>query len=146
VATTLDWIHLDKTAGEGNGTAAFHLDVNSTGKNRTGKINVSLTQNAKKKKIVDEIKKAASKASSIYLATDPDREGEAISWHMVQATKLDKDEISIQRVAFHEITKDAGDDVEFLIREKDTNKSWITLKADEAIQMTYELQKFIGGN
>jgi DNA topoisomerase-1 len=61
----------------------------------------------KKKKIVGEIKKAASKASSIYLATDPDREGEAISWHLMQATKLDKDEIPVQRVVFHEITKEA---------------------------------------
>ena len=62
---------------------------------------------AAKKKIVGEIKKAASKASSIYLATDPDREGEAISWHLVQAAKLEKDDIPIQRVVFHEITKDA---------------------------------------
>jgi DNA topoisomerase-1 len=62
---------------------------------------------AAKKKIVGEIQKAASKASSIYLATDPDREGEAISWHLVQAAKLDKDKIPIQRVVFHEITKDA---------------------------------------
>ena len=60
-----------------------------------------------KKKIVGEIKKAASNASSIYLATDPDREGEAISWHLVQATKLDKDITRLQRVVFHEITKDA---------------------------------------
>jgi DNA topoisomerase-1 len=60
-----------------------------------------------KKKIVGEIKKAASKASSIYLATDPDREGEAISWHLVQAVRLDKDDISVQRVVFQEITKDA---------------------------------------
>jgi DNA topoisomerase-1 len=62
---------------------------------------------AGKKKIVGEIKKAAGKASSIYLATDPDREGEAISWHLVQATKLDKDDIPLQRVVFQEITKDA---------------------------------------
>jgi DNA topoisomerase-1 len=62
---------------------------------------------AEKKGIVGEIKKAASKASSIYLATDPDREGEAISWHLVQATKLDKDDRPVQRVVFHEITKDA---------------------------------------
>jgi len=62
---------------------------------------------ADKKKIVGEIKKAASKASSIYLATDPDREGEAISWHLVQAARLDKDDIPIQRVVFQEITKDA---------------------------------------
>jgi len=62
---------------------------------------------ADKKKIVGEIKKAASKASAIYLATDPDREGEAISWHLVQAARLDKDDIPIQRVVFQEITKDA---------------------------------------
>ena len=62
---------------------------------------------AKKKKIVGEIKKAASKANSIYLATDPDREGEAISWHLVQAARLEKEDIPVQRVVFQEITKDA---------------------------------------
>ena len=60
-----------------------------------------------KKKIVGELKKAASKSSSIYLATDPDREGEAISWHLVQATELDKEEIPVHRVVFQEITKEA---------------------------------------
>jgi DNA topoisomerase-1 len=60
-----------------------------------------------KKKIVGEIKEAVSKASSIYLATDPDREGEAISWHLVQAIKLDKNDRPVHRVVFHEITKDA---------------------------------------
>jgi DNA topoisomerase-1 len=62
---------------------------------------------AKKKKIVGEIKKAASQAGSIYLATDPDREGEAISWHLVQAARLGKEDIPVQRVVFQEITKDA---------------------------------------
>jgi DNA topoisomerase I len=62
---------------------------------------------AQKKKIVGEIKKAASTASSVYLATDPDREGEAISWHLVQATKLDKDGLPVHRVVFHEISRDA---------------------------------------
>jgi DNA topoisomerase-1 len=62
---------------------------------------------AKKKRIVGEIKKAAGKASSIYLATDPDREGEAISWHLVQAARLDKNDRPIQRIVFQEITKDA---------------------------------------
>lgn len=65
---------------------------------------------AGKKKIVGEIKKVASKASSIYLATDPDREGEAISWHLVQAARLDKDDTPLQRIVFHEITKDAVQD------------------------------------
>lgn len=62
---------------------------------------------AQRKKIVGEIKKAATEASSIYLATDPDREGEAISWHLLQAARLDKDARAIHRVVFHEITDDA---------------------------------------
>jgi DNA topoisomerase-1 len=60
-----------------------------------------------KKKIVREIKEAAGRAKSVYLATDPDREGEAISWHLVQATKMNNDGMPIQRVVFHEITRDA---------------------------------------
>ena len=60
-----------------------------------------------KRKIVGEIKEAIGKARSIYLATDPDREGEAISWHLVQATKLDKSDRPVHRVVFHEITEDA---------------------------------------
>jgi hypothetical protein len=49
VATTFDWIPLDTTTGTGNGPVAFHIDANGTGKNRTGKINVSLIQNSTKK-------------------------------------------------------------------------------------------------
>ncbi|GAH01640.1 unnamed protein product, partial [marine sediment metagenome] len=60
----------------------------------------------RKRKVIREIKEAASKASSIYLATDPDREGEAISWHLVAAAKLDEDKVPIRRVVFHEITKE----------------------------------------
>jgi hypothetical protein len=50
VATPFDWVHLDTTTGTGSGTAVFHIDANGTGKNRTGKIDVSLAQNATKKK------------------------------------------------------------------------------------------------
>ncbi len=60
-----------------------------------------------KRKVVHEIKEAAGKANSIYLATDPDREGEAISWHLVKAAKLDKDKTTIHRIVFHEITREA---------------------------------------
>ncbi len=61
-----------------------------------------------KKKVVDDLKKAAEKAGEIFLATDPDREGEAISWHLVQAMGLDRAAgKNIQRVVFHEITRDA---------------------------------------
>ena len=55
--------------------------------------------------ILKDIKKAAKKASKIYLATDPDREGEAIAWHLSRALKLEPD--AKVRVEFHEITKDA---------------------------------------
>jgi DNA topoisomerase-1 len=60
-----------------------------------------------KSKVVKEIKQALEKASSVYLATDPDREGEAISWHLVKATKLDEDGRPVHRVVFHEITQEA---------------------------------------
>ena len=60
------------------------------------------------KKQIDAIKKALKGADSLLLATDPDREGEAISWHLLAALGLDKKpKIEIQRVVFHEITKDA---------------------------------------
>ena len=60
------------------------------------------------KKQIDAIKKALKGADRLLLATDPDREGEAISWHLLAALGLDKKpKIEIQRVVFHEITKDA---------------------------------------
>ena len=57
-----------------------------------------------KKKIITELKKCVKDASHVILATDPDREGEAISWHLKEALNIkDKD---YDRVLFHEITKD----------------------------------------
>lgn len=48
------------------------------------------------------------KADKIYLATDPDREGEAISWHLVKALKLDEQkDKQVYRISFNEITKNA---------------------------------------
>jgi DNA topoisomerase I len=92
---------------------------------------------AAKKKIVGEIKKAASKARSIYLATDPDREGEAISWHLVQAAKLDKDKIPIQRVVFHEITNDA-------VQEAFQNPHSIDMNLVNAQQARRILDRLVG--
>ncbi len=60
-----------------------------------------------KAKVVSEIKTAAGKADSVFLATDPDREGEAISWHLITAAHLESDGRPLQRVVFHEITSDA---------------------------------------
>ncbi|MBS4539835.1 type I DNA topoisomerase [Clostridium sp. D2Q-11] len=55
--------------------------------------------------ILSELKKEAKKADKVYLATDPDREGEAISWHLANALNLDKDDKN--RIEFNEITKNA---------------------------------------
>lgn len=55
--------------------------------------------------ILAALRKAAKKADKVYLATDPDREGEAISWHLAQALKLD--EKKMFRITFNEITKTA---------------------------------------
>jgi len=62
---------------------------------------------SQRKTVIREIKDLAKSASAIFLATDPDREGEAISWHLVQAAKLDNGKIPLKRVTFHEITKEA---------------------------------------
>ncbi|BDV44066.1 DNA topoisomerase 1 [Geotalea uraniireducens] len=61
------------------------------------------------KKHIDAIKKELKQSDSLLLATDPDREGEAISWHLLAALGLDgrKSAIPVRRVVFHEITKDA---------------------------------------
>ncbi len=58
-----------------------------------------------KKKIIAELKKAASNASTIWLASDEDREGEAIAWHLAQTLALDP--AKTKRIVFHEITKEA---------------------------------------
>ena len=58
-----------------------------------------------KKKVVSELKKAAKEAETVWLASDEDREGEAISWHLYETLGLKKE--NTKRIVFHEITKDA---------------------------------------
>ena len=60
-----------------------------------------------KRAMVNALKKAGKEASEIYLATDPDREGEAISWHLQTAAEWDQHPTPPKRVVFHEITKEA---------------------------------------
>ncbi|HID34335.1 MAG TPA: type I DNA topoisomerase [Anaerolineae bacterium] len=61
-----------------------------------------------KKKLVRELKEAVEEAEEVYLATDPDREGEAIAWHVQEATGLEPERA--KRVVFHEITQSAVDE------------------------------------
>ena len=85
-------------------------DLASTGKMGLG---VDINNNFKptyiismdKQKIVDELKKDVAKADEVFLATDPDREGEAIAWHLAQVLNLDVK--TTKRLEFHEVTKQA---------------------------------------
>lgn len=61
----------------------------------------------KAKEVITKLKKQAKIASSIILATDEDREGEAISWHLVEALGLKYNDPKLKRIVFHEITKNA---------------------------------------
>lgn len=71
----------------------------------------------KKKDIIKELKQATLKADEIILATDPDREGEAIAWHLAEALDLDDP----KRIVFHEITEEAVQDALKHPRDIDTN-------------------------
>ncbi len=70
-----------------------------------------------KKKTVADLKKALAGADELYLATDEDREGEAIAWHLLQVLKP---KVPVHRMVFHEITKDAIQAAKDNTRELDT--------------------------
>ncbi len=70
-----------------------------------------------KERVISEIKSLAKKADEVLLATDPDREGEAIAWHVAEAVGLKK----TKRIVFHEITKEAVEEALEHPREIDTN-------------------------
>ncbi|MDO8564950.1 MAG: type I DNA topoisomerase [bacterium] len=77
----------------------------------------------KKEDVVEDIASAAGKASEIILATDPDREGEAIAWHLSELLeeKLGKKHPPITRAVYHEITKEAVEEALTHTREIDQN-------------------------
>lgn len=88
---------------------------------------------AGKEKVISELKRLAAKADEVVLATDPDREGEAIAWHISEAlglteSKVKNEKRKINRVTFHEITKEAVQEALQHPRGIDMN----LLKAQEA--------------
>ncbi len=96
----------------------------------------------KSRKRVNELKKDAEKANEVILATDEDREGEAISWHLVQALGLNdlksqNSNLKIKRIAFHEITKKA-------IEEALKNPREIDLNLVDAQQARRILDRLVG--
>ena len=74
---------------------------------------------ADKKKVVEELRKAATTAEMVWLASDEDREGEAISWHLYEVLELTPEKT--KRIVFHEITKDAITNAIRTPREIDIN-------------------------
>lgn len=87
-----------------------------------------------KKKVISELKKAAS-GSEVWLASDEDREGEAIAWHLTQALKLDPG--TTKRIVFHEITKPA---IETAIK----NPRTVDIKLVDAQQARRVLDRLVG--
>ena len=90
---------------------------------------------SEKKKVVAELKAAAKKADTVWLASDEDREGEAISWHLAQT--LDLDPATTKRIVFHEITKTA-------ILHAVQNPRTINLNLVDAQQARRVLDRLVG--
>lgn len=91
--------------------------------------------NSDKKKVVAELRKAAKEAQDVWLASDEDREGEAIAWHLTQALKLDPKKT--KRIVFHEITKPA-------IEKAIENPRVVDLKLVDAQQARRVLDRLVG--
>jgi len=90
-----------------------------------------------KKKVLDELKKAAEKADALYVATDPDREGEAIGWHLAQELPVNKRKV--YRITFNEITERA-------VKAAFLHPGKIDLKKVDAQQARRVLDRLVGYN
>lgn len=88
-----------------------------------------------KKKVIAELKKAVKAATTVWLATDEDREGEAIAWHLCEVLGLDP--AKTNRIVFHEITKDA-------ITEAIKHPRTVDMKLVEAQQARQILDRIVG--
>ncbi len=88
-----------------------------------------------KKEVIKELKKLALKAEEVFLATDPDREGESISWHLLEAAQIDPERA--KRVVFHEITEPA-------IKEAFTHPRQINMDLVDAQQARRILDRLVG--
>ena len=90
---------------------------------------------ADKKKTITELKKAVKTAESVWLATDEDREGEAIAWHLCEVLKLDPKQT--KRIVFHEITKPA---IEAAVQ----NPRYVDMELVQAQQARQILDRLVG--
>ena len=90
-----------------------------------------------KGEILAKLRKEVKKADRVYLATDPDREGEAISWHLSKALKLDESGKKVSRITFNEISKNA-------VREALKNPRDIDMALVDAQQTRRILDRMVG--
>lgn len=88
-----------------------------------------------KKKVITELRKAVKETDTVWLATDEDREGEAIAWHLCEVLKLNPK--TTNRIVFHEITKNA-------IEEAVKNPRTVDMKMVEAQQARQILDRIVG--
>ena len=88
-----------------------------------------------KKDVIKELKKLAQKAEEVYLATDPDREGESISWHLMEAAQIEP--ARAKRVVFHEITEPA-------VKEAFSHPRAINMDLVDAQQARRILDRLVG--
>ncbi|TFG90190.1 MAG: type I DNA topoisomerase [Candidatus Atribacteria bacterium] len=91
----------------------------------------------KKKKIIEALKEAMVKADSVYLASDHDREGEAIAWHLQQVLKKEIADKPVHRIVFNEITRTA-------IQSSISNPGAIDMQKVDAQQARRILDRFVG--
>ncbi len=131
---------LSKFLGKGYVVKASYGHVRDLPRNRLA---VDVTRDFKteyqvvkgREKVLEDLRKTARGAQAIYLATDPDREGEAIGWHLVQELKPPKK--TVRRVIFHEVTKRA-------VQEAFTHPSALDNKKVEAQQARRVLDRLVG--
>jgi len=90
-----------------------------------------------KKAVIQQLKNSAAKADEIYLASDHDREGEAIAWHLTHVLKKEIKDKPVHRIVFHEITKSA-------LQEAVNNPREIDMKLVEAQQARRILDRLVG--
>ena len=84
-----------------------NLPRNNFGVDVSDGFNPEYIEDPKKEKVISELKTAAAEADSIYLASDHDREGEAIAWHLVEVLKKEIKDKPVHRIIFNEITRNA---------------------------------------
>lgn len=107
------------------------------------KISVNPKTRKSKKEVIEKIKSMASSADKIYLATDPDREGEAIAWHVYEVLPKASQEKCV-RITFNEITKDAIE--EAIKHERKIDLNWVHSQFARRVLdrvVGYDLSKFV---